>query len=91
MRLPLLPLLPVLFLTACVSNPERDCGLYDFDCDSTPAGPALITPEPETPVTQAPRTPPAGTRTEDLATRVQLLEEETRRLRRRIETLEQAR
>ncbi len=92
---PLLVLLPIILLAGCVGNPERDCGLYDFDCDGVPAGDALFTPGQ----TGSPAAPPASAASDvarqvkppvdDLTTRVQLLEEETRRLRRRIEILEQ--
>lgn len=104
-------LLSAAVLGGCVSNPEKECGLYDFDCDDVPEGEPLFVPAPvaaqataglepvATPTAAAPAaTPaPAAPRSDgvggaaDLKTRIQMLEEEVRRLRRRVETLEAAR
>lgn len=99
-------LLAATLLGGCVSNPEKDCGLYDFDCDDVPRGDPLFVPAPAasaatTPAVSAaaqapapaPVTTPARTTGDDadLKTRIQMLEEEVRRLHRRVETLEAAR
>ncbi len=88
-------LLAATLLGGCVSNPEKECGLYDFDCDDVPKGDPLFVPAPAAAATTATAPAPAPATTTgdgaDLKTRIQMLEEEVRRLRRRVETLEAAR
>lgn len=91
-----LPLLLSLLTGGCVTTTERDCGLYDFDCQDTPQGEALIAPERnEVPRRQA-ATADTQRSTGDASasvstpveTRLQRLEQRIERLEQRLDNLE---
>jgi hypothetical protein len=92
---PLTLLLPLL-AGGCVTTTERDCGLYDFDCQDTPQGEALIEPERNqvphrpaaTPDTQGSTEAASAPVAAPVETRLQLLEQRIERLEQRLDTLE---
>ena len=84
---PLTLLLPVL-AGGCVTTTERDCGLYDFDCQDSPRGEALFEAQPAP--GEAETTTAAGTGADAIPTRVPAADSPARleQLERRVERLE---
>lgn len=94
---PALLTVSILLLAGCISNPEKECGMYDFDCKDEPAGDAMFTPASQRQATASTTAEAAPHRQAsnqdqqvrddiaDLNIRVELLEEE---LRRRVDGLQ---